>query len=71
VEPLRSIRSGGSSRACFGRHWTAAGRYRVIAVIDESTVWDETVAVDGGKDTTLDLSQSTSPVPVARFATGT
>ena len=48
-----------------------AGRYRVVAVIDETTVWDEKVAVEAGKDTTLDLSQSTSPVPVARFATGT
>jgi hypothetical protein len=71
VEPVRSIRSGGSSRACFGRHWTAAGRYRVVAVIDETTVWDEKVTVEAGKDTTLDLSQSTSPVPVGRFATGT
>jgi hypothetical protein len=43
----------------------------VAAVIDETTVWDEKVEVEAGKDTTLDLSQSTSPVPVARFATGT
>jgi hypothetical protein len=71
VEPVRSIRSGGSSKACFGWHWTAAGRYRVAAVIDETTVWDEKVPVEAGKDTTLDLSQSTSPVPVGRFATGT
>jgi len=48
-----------------------AGRYRVIAVIDETTVWDEKVTVEAGKDTTLDLSQSTSPVPVDRFASGT
>jgi hypothetical protein len=68
---VRSIRSGGSSRACSGRHWTAAGRYRVIAVIDETMVRDETVAVEVGKDTTLDLSRSTSPVPVGRFASGT
>ena len=48
-----------------------AGRYRVVAVIDETTVWDEKVTVEAGKDTTLDLSQSTSPVPVAKFAPGT
>ena len=48
-----------------------AGRYRVVAVIDETTVWDEKVTVEAGKDTTLTLSQSTSPVPVARFAPGT
>ena len=46
------------------------GRYRVVAVIDGTTVWDEKVTVEAGKDTTLTLSQSTSPVPVARFATG-
>jgi len=65
-----------------GRNWTRAfrlgdgyefkevpaGRYRVIAVIDETTVWDEKVTVAAGKDTTLDLSQATSPVPVAKFA---
>jgi hypothetical protein len=43
----------------------------VVAVIDETTVWDEKVTVEAGKDTTLDLSQSTSPVSVGRFATGT
>ena len=47
-----------------------AGRYRVVAVIDGTTVWDEKVAVEAGKDTTLNLSQSTSPVPVARFTPG-
>jgi len=47
-----------------------AGRYRVIAVIDETTVWDEKVTVEAGKDTTLDLSQSTSPVSVAKFTPG-
>jgi hypothetical protein len=47
-----------------------AGRYRVVATIDETTVWDEKVTVEAGKDTILDLSQSTSPVPVARFAPG-
>lgn len=44
-----------------------AGRYRVVAVIDETTVWDEKVTVEAGKDTTLDLSQPTSPVPAAKF----
>lgn len=44
-----------------------AGRYRVVAVIDETTVWDEKVAVEAGKDTTLVLSQSTSPVPAEKF----
>ncbi len=48
-----------------------AGRYRVVAVIDATTVWDEKVTVEAGRDTTLDLSQSTSPVPVAKFAPGT
>ncbi|HET8530408.1 MAG TPA: tetratricopeptide repeat protein, partial [Methylomirabilota bacterium] len=45
-----------------------AGRYRVVAVIDETTVWDEKVTVETGKDTSLTLSQSTSPVPAGKFA---
>ena len=45
-----------------------AGRYRVVAVIDGTTVWDEKVTVDTGKDTTLTLSQATSPVPARKFA---
>ena len=45
-----------------------AGRYRVVAVIDGTTVWDEKVTVDTGKDTTLTLSQATSPVPAGKFA---
>ena len=44
-----------------------AGRYRVVAVIDETMVWDEKVSVEAGKDTNLVLSQSTSPVPAGRF----
>jgi tetratricopeptide (TPR) repeat protein len=44
-----------------------AGRYRVVAVIDETKVWDEKVTVEAGKDTSLTLSQSTSPIPVNRF----
>jgi hypothetical protein len=45
-----------------------AGRYRVVAVIDETTIWDEKVTVQTGKDTSLTLSQSTSPVPAGKFA---
>lgn len=45
-----------------------AGRYRVVAVIDETAVWDEKVTVETGKDTSLTLSQSTSPVPAGKFA---
>jgi hypothetical protein len=45
-----------------------AGRYRVVAVIDETTVWDEKVTVEAGKDTNLTLTASTSPVPVATFS---
>ena len=44
-----------------------AGRYRVVAVVDGTTVWDEKVTVETGKDTSLMLSQSTSPVPVGKF----
>jgi hypothetical protein len=44
-----------------------AGRYRVVAVIDETTVWDEKVTVEAGKDTSFVLSQSTSPVPAEKF----
>jgi tetratricopeptide (TPR) repeat protein len=43
------------------------GRYRVVATIDGTTVWNEKVAVEAGKDTTLDLLQATSPVPAARY----
>ena len=45
-----------------------AGRYRVVAVINETTVWDEKVTVAAGKDTSLTLSQSTSPIPASKFA---
>jgi hypothetical protein len=45
-----------------------AGRYRVVAVVDGTTVWDEKVTVDTGKDTSLTLSQATSPVPAGKFA---
>jgi len=45
-----------------------AGRYRMVAVIDETTVWDEKVTVEAGKDTSFTLRQSTSPVPANRFA---
>lgn len=43
------------------------GRYRIVAVIDETMVWDEKVTVEAGKDTNFVLSQSTSPVPAERF----
>jgi TPR repeat len=46
----------------------SAGRYRVVAVVDGTTVWDEKVTVDTGKDTSLTLSQATSPVPAGKFA---
>jgi len=45
-----------------------AGRYRVVAVIDGTTVWDEKVTVETGKDTSLTLSQSMSPVPAGKLA---
>lgn len=44
-----------------------AGRYRVVAVVDGTTVWDEKVNVETGKDANLTLSQATSPVPVEKF----
>ncbi len=44
-----------------------AGRYRVVAVIEETMVWDEKVTVEPGKDTNLLLSQSSSPLPAGRF----
>jgi hypothetical protein len=44
-----------------------AGRYRVVAVIDETMVWDEKVTVQASKDTNLLLSQSSSPLPAGRF----
>ncbi len=45
-----------------------AGRYRIIAVVDDMALWDEKVTVEAGKDTSLNLSQSTSPVPAGKFA---
>ncbi len=45
-----------------------AGRYRVVAVIGDTTVWDEKVSVEAGKDTSLTLAQATSPVPASKFA---
>jgi hypothetical protein len=47
------------------------GRYRVVATVDGATVWDEKLTVGSGKDTSLDLAQATSPVPVGRFTPGT
>jgi hypothetical protein len=44
------------------------GRYRVVAVVDGTTVWDEKVNVENGKDNNLTLSQASSPVPVGKFA---
>lgn len=43
------------------------GRYRVVALIDGTTVWDEKVTVEAGKDNQLTLSQATSPVPAGKF----
>jgi hypothetical protein len=45
-----------------------AGRYRVVAVIDDTTVWDQKVSVEAGKDTSLTLAQAASPVPASKFA---
>ena len=49
----------------YGFRDVPAGRYRIVAVIDETTIWNESVTVEAGKDTTL--SQSSSPVPADRF----
>lgn len=51
----------------YGFRDVPAGRYRIVAVIDETTIWNESVTVEAGKDTTLTLSQSSSPVPADRF----
>lgn len=51
----------------YGFRDVPAGRYRIVAVIDETTIWNESVTVEAGKDTTLTLSQSSSPVPAYRF----
>jgi len=45
-----------------------SGRYRVVAVIGDTTVWDEKISVEAGKDTSLTLAQATSPVPASKFA---
>ncbi len=45
-----------------------AGRYRVVAVVGEATVWDEKVTVEPGKDTTLQLTQPTSRMPASAFS---
>jgi hypothetical protein len=45
-----------------------AGRYRVVAVIDETMVWEEKVTVEAARDTSLVLRQSGSSVPVEKFA---
>ena len=51
----------------YGFRDVPAGRYRIVAVIDETTIWNESVTVEAGKDTTLTLSQASSPVPADRF----
>lgn len=44
------------------------GRYRLVAVVDETTLWDEKVTVEPGKQTDFVLSHASSPVPVEKFA---
>jgi hypothetical protein len=65
VDVKRSREFGLGDR--YGFRDVPAGRYRIVAVIDETTIWNESVTVEAGKDTTLTLSQSSSPVPADRF----
>lgn len=43
------------------------GRYRVVAVIDEKTLWDQKVQVEPGQQADLVLTQASSPVPAQTF----
>jgi len=45
-----------------------AGRYRIVANIEGTTVWDEKVTVEAGKDTAFALSQASSPVPASKYS---
>ena len=65
VDVKRSREFGLGDR--YGFRDVPAGRYRIVPVIDETTIWNESVTVEAGKETTLTLRQSGSPVPADRF----
>jgi hypothetical protein len=39
------------------------GTYRVIAKVEKTQLWEQTVTVEAGRDTVLDLSPANSPLP--------
>lgn len=43
------------------------GKYRVVAVIDEKTLWDQKVQVEAGQQADLVLTQASSPVTAQTF----
>jgi hypothetical protein len=43
------------------------GRYRILGIYDDMTVWEQKFAVRAGKQTDLDLNQAASSVPVNTF----
>jgi tetratricopeptide (TPR) repeat protein len=40
------------------------GTYRLIAKVEKTQLWEQTVTVEAGRDTVLDLSPANSPLPV-------
>ena len=64
--PIESPRAGIVAELRVAAQQTVA-EGQVVAVIDGTTVWDEKVNVETGKDTNLVLSQATSPVPAEKF----
>ena len=53
----------------FGFPGLTPGRYRLVARVidDETTLWDQPVTIEAGKETVLDLSPATSPVSPSTF----
>lgn len=43
------------------------GRYRLVAAVDSTTLWDQKITVEPGKLTEVNLSQASSPVSPDKF----
>jgi len=43
------------------------GQYRLVGIFDDRIVWDQRIAVKGGKQTDVALTQGTSSVPRDTF----
>ncbi len=63
VKRTREFRLGDA----YGFRDVPPGRYRVVAVIDEKTLWDQKVQVEAGQQADLVLTQASSRVTAQTF----